>query len=249
MAENTLRAGWDVEPLNRTFEHSSPEAVLAWALESFGEDVALASSFGAEDVVLIDMLAGLAPNPRVFAIDTGRLHEETYQLMDRIRERYHISLEVHVPEREAVESLVREGGFHSFRESLDARHACCKIRKVDVLQRILADLSAWITGLRREQNVTRQGIRKVAVDGLNGDIVKIAPLADWSNEQVWEYIRRHQVPYNELHDRGFPSIGCAPCTRAIAPGADPRSGRWWWETPEQKECGLHQRSASFQKDL
>jgi len=217
----------------------SPEQVLGWACDTFGDRIALASSFGAEDVVLVDMLARVAPGARVFAIDTGRLPEATYEAMERVRERYGAAVEVYYPKRELVEHLEREAGFYSFRQSLEARHECCNIRKVEPLGRALAELDAWITGLRREQSVTRHEVGVVERDGGHGGIVKLNPLADWSDAQVWDYIRRHDVPYNRLHDEGYPSIGCAPCTRAVAPGEHPRAGRWWWEQPAQKECGLH----------
>ncbi len=214
------------------------EEVVAWALGEFGERIALASSFGAEDVVIIDILSHMISSPRVFAIDTGRLHEATYEVMERVRERYHVTIEVFFPRGEAVEQLEREEGFYSFRSSLEARHACCAIRKVEPLRRALSGLEAWITGLRREQNVTRAELPLLAWDAANG-LVKVNPLADWTWEEVWNYIRRHKVPYNRLHDEGFPSIGCAPCTRAVKIGEHPRAGRWWWESPEHKECGLH----------
>lgn len=217
----------------------SPEQVLEWATETFGGAVALASSFGAEDVVLIDMLARVTDRPRVFAIDTGRLHEATYEVMERVRERYGLPIVVYYPQREAVEKLEREEGFYSFRASLEARHECCGIRKVEPLNRALGELEAWITGLRREQSVTRTDVRTVERDQAHGGIAKLNPLVEWTDDDVWDYIRRHEVPYNRLHDEGFPSIGCAPCTRAVAPGEHPRAGRWWWESPEHKECGLH----------
>jgi len=228
-----------LETASRESAGRSAESAVAWAVETFGDRVALASSFGAEDVVLVDMLVRASAKPRVFAIDTGRLHEATYEVMEHIRERYGLTLEVYYAEREAVEALERENGFYSFRKSLQARHACCHIRKVEPLGRALAGLEAWITGLRREQSVTRTEVSAVERDEAHGGIIKINPLAEWTAEQVWEYIRRREVPYNRLHDEGFPSIGCEPCTRAVAPGEHPRSGRWWWESPEHKECGLH----------
>jgi phosphoadenosine phosphosulfate reductase len=231
----------DAQAVARQLEGRPPEDILKWALDAFGDRIALASSFGAEDVVVIDLLSQIVPAPRVFAIDTGRLHEETYDVMERVRDRYHLAIEVYYPEREAVERLEREQGFYSFRSSLDARHACCGIRKVEPLKRALAGLDAWITGLRREQNVTRTALAVVERDQGNGGIIKVNPLADWTDDQVWEYIRSHDVPYNRLHDQSYPSIGCEPCTRAVAPGEHPRAGRWWWESPEDKECGLHQR--------
>jgi len=225
--------------LGNELEGRAPEDVLATVSALFGERIALASSFGAEDVVLIDMLARISPRPRVFAIDTGRLPAATYEVMDLIRDRYGIDIEVYFPRAEAVEKLEREQGFHSFRKSLEARHTCCGIRKVEPLERALCGLEAWITGLRREQSITRTQVAVAERDEAHGGIVKINPLADWTQEQVWEYIRAHRVPYNRLHDEGYPSIGCDPCTRAIAPGEHPRAGRWWWESPAQKECGLH----------
>jgi len=229
----------DLDTANQQLAGRPPTEVLGWALNAFDDRVALASSFGAEDVVLVDMLAHLGSRPRVFAIDTGRLHEATYEVMDRIRERYNLAIEVYCPRGEAVERLEREEGFHSFRRSLEARHACCAVRKVEPLARALCGLDAWITGLRREQNITRAELGLVEEDHAHGGIVKLNPLAKWTRDQVWEYIRAHRVPYNRLHDEGYPSIGCAPCTRAIAAGEHPRAGRWWWESPEHKECGLH----------
>lgn len=230
-----------VAELAQEWEGRSAEELLVFALDTFHPRIALASSFGAEDVVLLDMLVKIRPDVRVFTLDTGRLHPETYEVMERCRERYRISLEVYFPQTEAVERLEREKGFFSFRESVEWRKECCAIRKVEPLRRALATLDAWITGLRREQAVTRTQIQKIEWDLTNGGIIKLNPLADWTVDQVWEYIRRHKVPYNALHDRGFTSIGCEPCTRAVKPGEDLRAGRWWWENPEHKECGLHRR--------
>ena len=217
---------------------SAPQELLRWALLRFHPRIAFASSFGAEDVVLIDMLVRIRPDARIVTLDTGRLHEETYDVMERIRRRYGVGIETFFPDREAVERLEREKGLYSFRDGIEHRKECCAIRKVEPLRRALAGLEAWISGLRREQAVTRGRIRNVEFDEAFG-LLKLNPLADWSESQVWDYIRRHDVPYNDLHDRGFPSIGCAPCTRAVHKGEDIRAGRWWWERPEQKECGLH----------
>jgi phosphoadenosine phosphosulfate reductase len=221
------------------FEAKSAREILAWALAEFHPRIALAASFGAEDVVLIDLLMGLNPKARVFTLDTGRLPSETYSLMEAIRERYGLAVEVYFPRADAVEAMVRERGVNLFYRSIENRKRCCGVRKVEPVGRALQGLSAWITGLRRDQAVTRTRVRKVELDADHGGIVKVNPLADWTWEQVWEHIRAHNVPYNRLHDRGYPSIGCAPCTRAVAPGEDPRAGRWWWENPETKECGLH----------
>jgi phosphoadenosine phosphosulfate reductase len=221
-------------------ESKNAEEILRWGLERF-QSIGFASSFSAEDVVMIDLLAQTDPQHRVrvFTLDTGRLPEETYEVMDRIRETYGIAIASYFPNREAVEKLEREKGFHSFRESVENREECCGIRKVEPLNRALAGLEAWVTGLRREQAVTRTALPKVKRDSVHGGRVKLNPLADWTTSRVWDYIREHHVPYNRLHDMNFPSIGCAPCTRAIRPGEDIRAGRWWWESPEYKECGLH----------
>ncbi|MBI3252467.1 MAG: phosphoadenylyl-sulfate reductase [Candidatus Omnitrophica bacterium] len=230
---------FDILKLNKEFEKASAVAVLQWALKNFYPKLALASSFGAEDVVLIDILVKLEPGIRVFTLDTGRLNEETYEVMDRIREKYKISVESYFPDRKKVEALERAKGFYSFRESVQNRKECCGIRKVEPLGRALKGLEAWVTGLRRAQSVTRTGIEKIEKDEAHGGILKISPLADWTNDDVWAYIKKNGVPYNRLHDQGYPSIGCAPCTRAVKPGGDIRSGRWWWENPDHKECGLH----------
>ena len=225
-------------------ESRSAQEIIRWALETFGSKVALASSFGAEDVAIIDMLAKINPTARVFTLDTGRLNQETYDVMDKIREKYRVSIEIMFPKTDAVEQMVREKGLNLFYHSIENRKLCCRIRKVEPLNRALATVDAWITGLRREQVVTRASVKKVDLDKDHGGIVKINPLADWTWEQVMAYVKEHGVPYNVLHDQGYPSIGCAPCTRAIKPGEDFRAGRWWWEQPEQKECGLHVKSHS-----
>ena len=229
----------ELETLNERLKGKSAEEIVRWAADTFGSEVAFANSFGAEDVALSAIVAKVAPEIVVFTLDTGRLHDETYEVMERIRVRYGITIESYFPDREAVERLEREKGFYSFRESIEARKECCGIRKVELLRRALAGKRAWMTGLRRDQAVTRTDMTAVEWDEGNG-MAKVNPLIEWSEEQVWEYIRANDVPYNQLHDRGFPSIGCAPCTRAIKPGEDIRAGRWWWENPENKECGLHQ---------
>jgi len=220
-------------------ESTSAQEVVSWVLKQFGDRVALASSFGAEDVALIHMMAQVTPKARVFTLDTGRLNQETYDVMDKIRDKYRVSIEVMFPKAEAVEQMVREKGLNLFYHSIENRKLCCGIRKVEPLNRALAGLEAWITGLRRDQVVTRTAVKKVDLDADHGGIVKINPLADWTWEQVMSYVKANRVPYNVLHDQGYPSIGCAPCTRAIKTGEDFRAGRWWWERPEQKECGLH----------
>ncbi len=232
----------DVEEKNAKFESKTALEVLKWALDEFHPYIATACSLGAEDVVLVDMLTKLNPRARIFTLDTGRLNQETYDVMDTLRKKYNVDFEVYFPHTDAVEKMVRENGVNLFYESIDFRKLCCGIRKIEPLKRALSGLSGWITGLRREQSVTRTELGKVELDESQGGIVKVNPLADWTQEDVWDYIREHEVPYNALHDRGFPSIGCAPCTRAIEPGEDVRAGRWWWESPEEKECGLHVKS-------
>lgn len=226
-------------------EGSNPQELLTWAFEKFDNRIALASSFQAEESVLIDMAYRIGKSDlRVFTLDTGRLNQETYECMDAIRERYGIQLEVFFPDAGEVEAMVRRHGLNLFYQSTELRKMCCAVRKVNPLNRALKTVDAWMTGLRREQSVTRDSLRKVQVDHDHGGILKLNPLIDWSQEEVWNYIRKHSVPYNRLHDAGYPSIGCAPCTRAIAPGENLRAGRWWWESPESKECGLHAPSAS-----
>ena len=238
----TLKTHPEMEEIAELIESWKAPEVLRWALDRFHPRLAFASSFGAEDVVVIDLLSRLRRDVRIVTLDTGRLHEETYDVMERIRRRYGVKIEVHFPEQAAVERLARDRGFYSFRDSIEARKECCRVRKVEPLRRALAGLEAWMTGLRRTQGVTRGGVPKIEYDSAF-NLIKLNPIADWSEVQVWDYIREHDVPYNALHDRAFPSIGCSPCTRAVQPGEDARAGRWWWELPEQRECGLHAANA------
>jgi phosphoadenosine phosphosulfate reductase len=230
----------NIENLADEFDSKTAQEVLKWALDTFGTKIALASSFGAEDVVIIDMMANLDKNrTKVFTLDTGRLNQETYDVMDAIRARYGIPIEVYFPDQKEIEEMVRARGMNLMYESIENRKLCCEIRKVHPLNRALSSLDGWITGLRRDQVVTRATTKKIEIDSGHRGILKVNPLADWTSDMVWEYIRKNNVPYNKLHDLGFPSIGCEPCTRAINPGEDPRAGRWWWESAAQKECGLH----------
>lgn len=228
----------DIAELNEKLAGKPAEEIIRWAADTFGSDITFASSFGAEDVVVIDMIARVAREVPVFTLDTGRLHQETYDVMERVRVKYELPIVSFFPERRAVETLEREKGFYSFRESIDARKECCGIRKVEPLKRALSGKRAWMTGLRASQAATRTDMHAVEWDEGNG-IAKVNPLIEWTEEQVWDYIKANGVPYNDLHDQNFPSIGCAPCTRAIQPGEDVRAGRWWWENPDSKECGLH----------
>jgi len=220
---------------------AEPAEILKAGLEAAAGSVVLASSFSVEDIVLIDILQRNGFTVPVFALDTGRLNEETYEVAEAVTIRYGIAIEWYFPERPAVEKLEREKGLFSFRESLDNRHECCRIRKVEPLGRALAGRGGWITGLRREQSVTRNDLAPIEIDQANGGILKLNPLLEWSEQQVWAYAEEQALPVNRLHKQGYPSIGCAPCTRPVLPGEHPRAGRWWWENPEHKECGLHRR--------
>ena len=213
---------------------------LAVVLERFGSRVALASSFSAEDQVLIDMLSRISIAAVVFTLDTGRLPQETYDVIEETRKKYAMTIQIVFPDSAKVEAMVKEHGPNLFYKSVENRKMCCSIRKVEPLKRFLSNLDAWIVGLRKEQSMTRTDLQTVQWDETN-ELVKVSPLVDWTTEQVWSYIRQNNVPVNKLHDQGYPSIGCAPCTRAVKAGEDIRAGRWWWEKPDHKECGLHVR--------
>ncbi len=216
-----------------------PMAILRQALSE--HDAVTISFSGAEDVVLIDMAASISDNFSVFSLDTGRLHPETYEFIERVRDHYGVDIDILSPDAAALQNFVREKGLFSFRD--DGHHECCGIRKVDPLQRYLITQDAWITGQRRDQSPTRNEVAAVQADtaftGRNGHLVKYNPLTDWRSADVWRYIRTNEVPYNPLHDRGFVSIGCQPCTRPVGPNEHERAGRWWWEEETQRECGLH----------
>ena len=211
--------------------------VLADAARDFSP-VTFANSLGAEDMVLTDLIAKFQPDIAMFSLDTGRLPQETYDLMQAVRERYSVPLQIYFPDSAQVEGFVAQNGVNGFYDSVENRKECCRIRKVQPLKRALAGQQAWLTGMRRDQAVTRGGLAVSSFDADHG-LQKFNPLLDWTNAEVWEYIKQNDVPYNKLHDRFYPSIGCAPCTRSVTPGEDIRSGRWWWENPENKECGLH----------
>ncbi len=220
-------------------ENATPQEVLKWALERFGDTISLACSFSLEDLTVFDMLSKLSDTPRAFALDTGRLNPETYAVWGAVEKKYDSTLEAFFPDSESVEAVVRTKGIDCFYDSVENRRLCCHVRKVELLNRALGELSAWVTGLRREQAVTRTSLPKVEYDEKHGGIVKLNPLADWTQEQIMAYAKEQEIPRNALYDLGFTSIGCAPCTRAIESGEDERAGRWWWENPETKECGLH----------
>jgi len=226
---------------NEKLMGSSPQEVLSYFLNEFKGKIALASSMGAEDQVLTHMIASIAPATKIFTLDTGRLFPETYELIERTNNRYNIKIEIYFPEAYDVEKMVKGEGINLFYKSIENRKLCCQVRKLQPLQRALKDLTVWITGLRKEQSVTRNQNSIVESDDNNQGLTKLNPLINWSEDKVWEYIKENSIPYNKLHDQGFPSIGCQPCTRAIDLGDDVRAGRWWWELPEHKECGLHKK--------
>ncbi len=203
---------------------------------------ALANSLGAEDMVLTDLIHAEHLGIEIFSLDTGRLPPETYDLIAEVRKHYELTLKLYYPRHDLIETYTREHGINAFYESVDLRKGCCHVRKVEPLQRALAGKKAWITGMRAQQSATREGLPVQAFDDGNG-LEKFNPLADWTEKEVWAYIKLNNVPYNALHDKHYPSIGCAPCTRAITVGEDIRAGRWWWENPESKECGLHVKKA------
>lgn len=226
------------EQLAKQTEDYSAQELLKFLVERFADEIAIATSFGSEDQVLTDMLCKIQSNPLIFTLDTGRLPEETYQVMQATQEKYGIRIEILFPDYKQVEDMVNRFGPNLFYKSIENRKICCRIRKIEPLKRKLSGLQAWICGLRAEQSVTRTDLQRIEYDG-NFGLIKVSPLVDWSTEQVWDYIHENKVPYNKLHDKGYSSIGCAPCTRAISEGEDIRAGRWWWEQPEHKECGLH----------
>jgi phosphoadenosine phosphosulfate reductase len=222
----------------RQLDGEAPEAVLNWAVQTFGAELTFGSSLGAEDQVLTDMVARLRLPVPIFTLDTGRLFPECHDLIAATEAQYGLRFRVFCPDATELEALVAAHGINLFRHSVELRRRCCEVRKVQPLRRALAGKVAWICGLRGGQSVTRAGLRVLDWDADNG-LYKISPLAQWTDASVWAYVRAHGVPCNPLHERGFPSIGCACCTRPVAPGEDVRAGRWWWESPEKKECGLH----------
>ena len=218
---------------------SNVRALLEQGVAAFG-DVVYASSLGLEAMVLTDIIWTQVPGIEIFSIDTGRLHEETYSLLDRVQRRYGKRIRVYYPQAEMVESFVVQHGINGFYSGVDERLSCCHVRKVEPFRRAIAGRRAWITGVRRQQSAQRAEGQPVEWDGENG-LYRISPLLDWSQDEVQEYVQALKLPYNPLHDRSFPSIGCAPCTRAIEAGQDSRAGRWWWENSESRECGLQPR--------
>ena len=224
-------------------EAATPEEILEWTFGRF-ERPALVSSFQAESSVLIHMASAIRPGLTVVTLDTGRLPQETFEVIDVFRRRYRVEIRIQSPDPVALEEMTAAHGANLFYGSPELRRLCCRVRKVEPLEAALRGHDAWITGVRREQTATRAGTPVFEVDVRHGGIGKVAPLARWTDRQVWDYIRDHGLPYHRLYDRGYRSIGCAPCSRPTRPGEDPRAGRWWWERGEAKECGLHWQALS-----
>lgn len=229
-----------IRDLNERFRDASAQEIVGYFLKAYQGRIALSSSMSIEDQTLTDIIVTQDKNTRIFTLDTGRLFPETYQLIEKTNMTYGIKIEVFFPDYHEVQRMVREEGINLFYNSVESRHRCCQIRKLEPLKRAFQGLDVWICGLRREQSITRQDMQVVEWDEMH-QLIKVNPLISWTEQQVWDYIKKHSVPYNKLHDRGYPSIGCEPCTRAVQPGEDVRSGRWWWESPDHRECGLHQR--------
>ncbi|MBE0513977.1 phosphoadenylyl-sulfate reductase [Sulfurimonas sp.] len=227
-----------IEKLNAEFKHLDAKSSLEHFLKVYRGKIALSSSFGAEDQVLSDMILKIDSDARIFTLDTGRLPQQTYDVMDRTNLKYKTKIRAYFPESRDIEKLYYKQGANGFYDSLENRKECCYVRKIAPLKRALNGVEVWITGLRAEQSQTREEMQMLEWDESNG-VIKLNPLILWKESDVWSYIRENGVPYNALHDEGYPSIGCEPCTRATDVGADIRSGRWWWENPEHKECGLH----------
>jgi phosphoadenosine phosphosulfate reductase len=227
--------------INSLLEGASAKEILQYFIKNFKDKMVFTSSLGAEDQAVTDIMCKIDKDVNIATLDTGRLFPETYKLIDETNAFYGIKMDVFFPNQKDVEDMVREKGINLFYNSIEDRKRCCRIRKIDSLERALEGMDVWITGLRREQSVTRTDLQAVEYDEAH-DLIKVNPLIDWTEEGLWEYIRENNIPYNKLHDNEYPSIGCEPCTRQVKQGEDVRAGRWWWETPEQKECGLHVKS-------
>ena len=227
-----------IKVLNKQFSSADLSEVLTFLLEKYDKKVILASSLGLEDQVLTHSLLSLNKEARIFVLDTLRLNDETYDVLNETKKKYQFEYEIYYPNKRAVNKLIQEKGINSFYESIANRKECCAIRKLEPLQRVLKTVDVWITGLRKDQSITRINMELFEYDEQH-NILKVNPLINWSYDDVWEAINQYDIPYNKLHDKGYPSIGCDPCTRAIKLGEDLRAGRWWWEAADQKECGLH----------
>ncbi len=233
MKENVL-----IEKLNKKFIDSPVNEILKYVINEYKNKICFASSLGVEDQVITEMISSIDKTTEIFTLDTGRLFQETYDLFDRTRSRYKINIKILFPDNEQVEEMVNLYGANLFYQSVEKRKICCQVRKIEPLKKVLHGKKFWITGLRNEQSSTRLKNKLFEYDDIN-NLIKINPLINWSEKDVWDYIKEKNIPYNPLHDKGFKSIGCQPCTRAIEQGEESRAGRWWWENQEKRECGLH----------
>lgn len=229
-----------IDQWNKEFESKSPVEILRFFLDHFKDKIAFSTSLSFEDQVLTQMIASVDPETKIFTLDTGRLFPETYDVISSTSNKYKVNIQVYFPNAEEVEQMVAERGVNLFYNSIENRKLCCYVRKLRPLERAIEGLDAWITGIRKNQSITRNDLKLIQWDDIN-KLVKINPLLNWTEEEVKEYIDAHNIPYNPLQKKGYASIGCQPCTRPIEPGEDLRAGRWWWENPETKECGLHKR--------
>lgn len=230
----------DIVAINKKLAGKSAKEIIKYFIDEMGDKITFGTSLGAEDQVITQIIAELGANTPIFTLDTGRLFPETYDLIDRTSKKFKLRIHTYFPDNNEVEEMVLGNGINLFYDSINLRHHCCQIRKLNPLKRALAGREAWFTGLRKSQSVTRTDMQIVEWDD-NSQKIKVNPLINWSEEDVWSYIKENKIPYNPLHDKGFPSIGCQPCTRAIMDGEDVRAGRWWWENPDTRECGLHAR--------
>ncbi len=224
--------------LNDQLKNKNAKEIIEYVAEKYTGKTVFSTSLGAEDQVITQMLSKYAPSVNIFTLDTGRMFPETYKVLEETQIAYNTKIRIYFPDRERVENMVEDKGINLFYKSIENRKLCCSIRKTIPLRRALKGYEVWITGIRKDQSVTRFYNQYAEWDD-NNKIIKVNPLLDWTEKDVWKYIQSNNIPYNELHDEGFPSIGCQPCTRAVKKGEDFRAGRWWWEEPEHKECGLH----------
>lgn len=227
-----------IEELNNQLKGKDTFEVIQYFSETLGKKAAFSTSLSIEDQVITHMLSTINSKVKIFTLDTGRLPNETYSLIEKTREQYNIKIHIYFPNYRSVEKMVREKGINLFYNSIEDRKRCCYVRKIEPLKRALKNIEVWITGLRREQSITRQNIELIEYDS-NYKLIKVNPLYNWTEAQVWDYIKKNNIPYNSLYDKNYLSIGCAPCTRPVQPGEDIRAGRWWWENSNTKECGLH----------
>ena len=229
-----------IENLNKEFQNSSPQEVISFFLSNYPDKIAFATSLGIEDQVITEMIVSTNKSIKIFTLDTGRLFQETYDLIQKTNSRYKINIEIYFPDTRQVEKMVKEKGINLFYESIENRKLCCHVRKIESLKRVINNFDFWITGLRKKQSEIRANDKLIEWDKING-LIKVNPLIKWTEKDVWNYIKEKNIPYNSLHNKGFKSIGCVPCTRAVEDSEDSRSGRWWWENDGHKECGLHKR--------